>query len=52
MTLRRAVITGMGTVNPLGGEVAGYWKALCAGQSGISRIEQFDVSAFKVHFGG
>jgi 3-oxoacyl-[acyl-carrier-protein] synthase II len=52
MTMRRAVITGMGTVNPLGGEVAGYWKALCAGQSGIARIEQFDVSAFKVHFGG
>lgn len=52
MTMRRAVITGMGTVNPLGGEVAGYWKALCAGQSGIDRIEQFDVSAFKVQFGG
>jgi 3-oxoacyl-[acyl-carrier-protein] synthase II len=42
----------MGTVNPLGSDVAGYWKALCAGQSGIGRIEQFDVSAFKVHFGG
>lgn len=52
MTMRRAVITGMGTVNPLGSDVGGYWKALCAGQSGISRIEQFDVSAFKVHFGG
>ncbi|MGE3807558.1 MAG: beta-ketoacyl synthase N-terminal-like domain-containing protein, partial [Gemmataceae bacterium] len=49
---RRAVITGMGTVNSLGSEVAGFWKALCAGQSGVGPIEQFDTSAFKVHFGG
>uniref|UniRef100_F8TTG0 3-oxoacyl-[acyl-carrier-protein] synthase 2 n=1 Tax=uncultured Acidobacteria bacterium A2 TaxID=1036852 RepID=F8TTG0_9BACT len=49
---RRAVITGMGTVNSLGAEVAGFWKALCAGQSGVGPIEQFDTSAFKVHFGG
>jgi 3-oxoacyl-[acyl-carrier-protein] synthase II len=52
MTRRRVVITGLGTVNALGSDVPGYWRALCAGRSGIGRIEQFDTSAFKVHFGG
>jgi 3-oxoacyl-[acyl-carrier-protein] synthase II len=49
---RRVVITGMGTVNPLASDVAGTWKALCDGRSGIAPIAQFDTSAFKVHFGG
>jgi 3-oxoacyl-[acyl-carrier-protein] synthase II len=52
MTRRRVVITGMGTVNALGTQVGEYWRALCAGHSGVSHIEQFDTSAFKVHFGG
>ncbi len=52
MTRRRVVITGMGTVNSLCCEVPGFWRALCAGRSGIGRIELFDTTAFKVHFGG
>src|SRR5260370_38594266 len=52
MTRRRVVITGMGTVNSLGSEVPEFWRALCAGRSGISQIELFDTSDFKVHFGG
>jgi 3-oxoacyl-[acyl-carrier-protein] synthase II len=42
----------MGTVNSLCSQVKGFWEALCAGRSGIGLIEQFDTSAFKVHFGG
>ena len=49
---RRVVLTGMGTVNPLAADLAGYWEALCAGRSGVSPIEQFDTSAFRVRFGG
>jgi 3-oxoacyl-[acyl-carrier-protein] synthase II len=49
---RRVVITGMGTVNPLASDVAGTWKALCDGRSGLAPITQFDTTAFKVHFGG
>src|SRR5581483_6826958 len=49
---RRVVITGMGTVNSLCSDVPGLWSALLAGQSGVGSIEQFDTSAFKVHFGG
>ena len=49
---RRVVITGMGTVNSLSCDVAAYWGALCAGRSGVGSIEQFDTSAYKVHFAG
>ncbi|GIW79938.1 MAG: 3-oxoacyl-[acyl-carrier-protein] synthase 2 [Gemmatales bacterium] len=42
----------MGTVNPLASDVRRYWQGLLKGQSGIANIEQFDTSAFKVHFGG
>jgi 3-oxoacyl-(acyl-carrier-protein) synthase len=49
---RRVVITGLGTVNPLGLGVAASWEARCAGWSGIGPIEQFDVSAFPVRFAG
>ena len=49
---RRVVITGMGTVNSLAANVADFWRRLCAGESGIGLIEQFDTTQFKVHFGG
>jgi 3-oxoacyl-[acyl-carrier-protein] synthase II len=49
---RRVVITGLGTVNPLAMDVLGYWEALRAGKSGVGPITQFDVSAFRVKFGG
>jgi 3-oxoacyl-[acyl-carrier-protein] synthase II len=49
---RRVVITGLGTVNPLGNDVPTYWAALLAGRSGVAPIRQFDTAAFKVHFAG
>src|SRR5215831_17426838 len=49
---RRVVITGMGTVNALSCDLGGYWRALLEGRSGVSLIEQFDIGAFKVRFGG
>jgi 3-oxoacyl-[acyl-carrier-protein] synthase II len=52
MNRRRVVLTGMGTVNPLSHTVADTWRKLLRGQSGIGLIEQFDTTAFKVHFGG
>ncbi|MCE9561025.1 MAG: beta-ketoacyl-ACP synthase II [Planctomycetes bacterium] len=52
MTRRRAVITGLGTVNPLGLNVPTYWRALLASQSGIAPITLFDTTDFKVKFGG
>jgi 3-oxoacyl-[acyl-carrier-protein] synthase II len=52
MTRRRVVITGLGTVNPLAQDVAGTWRGLCAGHSGIAPITLIDTTAFKVKFGG
>lgn len=49
---RRVVITGLGTVNSLSNDIPTFWEYLCAGRSGVSLIEQFDTSAFKVRFGG
>jgi len=49
---RRVVITGMGALTPLGNDRETYWKGLLGGRSGIGKIEQFDTTAFKVHFGG
>jgi 3-oxoacyl-[acyl-carrier-protein] synthase II len=49
---RRVVITGMGTVNALSCDQQAFWRALCAGKSGVGLIEQFDTKDFRVHFGG
>ncbi|HEY6245103.1 MAG TPA: beta-ketoacyl synthase N-terminal-like domain-containing protein, partial [Pyrinomonadaceae bacterium] len=42
--LRRVAITGMGCVTPIGIGRETYWSALCKGESGVRRIEAFDVS--------
>ena len=49
---RRAVITGLGTVNSLCSDLKGFWQGLLAGRSGIGKLDLFDTSAFKVHIAG
>ncbi len=45
---RRVVITGMGTVGPLGNSVAEFRKALREGRSGENEIQAFDTAHFPV----
>lgn len=52
MSKRRVVVTGLGTVNPLGLDVASTWQALCQGKSGIGKVTHFDASNFSTQIVG
>lgn len=49
---RRAVITGIGIVSPLGIGRAKNWEALLEGKSGISAISRFDASSYPTRIAG
>jgi 3-oxoacyl-[acyl-carrier-protein] synthase II len=46
--MERIVITGMGTVNPVGLNVPETWRNITAGVSGVGPITQFDASNLQV----
>jgi 3-oxoacyl-[acyl-carrier-protein] synthase II len=48
----KVVITGMGTVTPVGLGVGATWRALAEGQSGIGPITRFDAAAFSTRIAG
>ncbi|TRZ37856.1 beta-ketoacyl-[acyl-carrier-protein] synthase II [Niallia circulans] len=50
--MKRVVVTGMGVISPLGNDVNQFWENLSSGKSGISKIEQFDVSDLKTKIAG
>ena len=47
--MRRVVVTGLGLVTPLGGDVETTWKNILAGKSGAGKITHFDASNQKCH---
>lgn len=49
---KRVVVTGMSVVTALGCELSEFWDNICSGKSGVSRLDRFDSSEFKVNFGG
>ena len=49
MDKRRVVITGMGSINPLGHNIADTWQAVKDGVCGIAPITQYDATNQKVH---
>ena len=52
MSKRRVVVTGLGSINPLGNNVPDTWDNLCKGVSGIDKITAFDTSELPVTFAG
>ncbi|MCT4674398.1 MAG: beta-ketoacyl-ACP synthase II [Prolixibacteraceae bacterium] len=50
MELKRVVVTGLGTINPLGKNIEEYWEGLKNGVSGAGPITRFDSSKFKTKF--
>ncbi len=52
MDRKRVVITGLGTLSPLGNTVKDTWESLLEGRSGIGPITQFDASEFITRFAG
>jgi 3-oxoacyl-[acyl-carrier-protein] synthase II len=47
---RRVVVTGIGTVSPLGNTTEETWAGLLAGRSGVGDITRFDTSGHTVRF--
>ena len=45
---RRAVVTGLGAVTPIGNDHATFWRNLVAGKSGVGPITRFDPTGFDV----
>ena len=50
MQTKRIVVTGIGTLTPIGNNLASYWENLINGVSGADMITQFDASKFKTRF--
>jgi 3-oxoacyl-[acyl-carrier-protein] synthase II len=50
--MRRVVITGVGTVSPLGIGNSQNWENAVAGKSGIANITRFDTTDFPVKIAG
>ncbi len=49
---KRVVVTGIGVVTPIGTGVELFWNNIVGGKCGISKIESFDTSDFKVKIAG
>lgn len=52
MTKRRVVVTGIGTINPIGHNVEETWKSIEDGKCGIAPISLFDTKDMKVTLAG
>jgi 3-oxoacyl-[acyl-carrier-protein] synthase II len=52
LSKRKVVVTGLGTVCPVGNSVGEAWSNIVAGKSGIRRITHFDASPFASQIAG
>ena len=50
--MRRVVVTGLGMVSPMGGDVETSWSNLIAGKSGAVKIERFETADLAARIAG
>ena len=48
----RIVITGIGTINPIGGNVKEFWENLIKGKSGVRQLQAFPINGYSVRIAG
>src|SRR6516164_8960221 len=49
---RRAVVTGIGVISPIGLDTTSFWDSLTKAQSGVQTIQAFDAGGLPVRFAG
>jgi beta-ketoacyl-acyl-carrier-protein synthase II len=49
---RRAVVTGVGALSPVGIGADASWEALVSGRSGVADITLFDTTDYEIHVAG
>ena len=52
MTTRRVVVTGLGTLSPVGNTADEFWTALVQGRSGVGMITRFDTTGYPTRIAG
>lgn len=52
MNQRKVVVTGLGTVSPIGNDIPSFWASVKAGRSGVAPISLIDASDLAVKFAG
>lgn len=52
MDRKKAVVTGLGVICPLGDGVPSVWQAMVEGQSGIAPLQLMDPAPYRVKIGG
>ncbi|MGX7107614.1 beta-ketoacyl-ACP synthase II [Hutsoniella sourekii] len=50
--MERVVVTGMGTISPIGNNVENFWQAMKNNESGIAKLTKVDASEIEVYVGG
>ena len=50
MKLNRVVVTGLGSLTPIGNTIEKFWSGLVNGESGAAQITHFNPENFKTQF--
>ena len=49
--IKRVVVTGLGSITPIGNNLQDYWQGLMAGRNGVGNVTLFDTSNYACQIG-